>query len=233
MVFDKLPTKSTARDDIIDQIICKIKSGHIRLNDKLPSERDLALMFGVSRATVREALKSMNALGLLEVRHGGGTFIRLPELEAVKKQLEWSLYLNPAPISELVELRSLLELHMAEQAALHRTSEDIQQMQQAIDWMRESASHPEQSKKGDLMFHLAVARSSGNKLMAYLLEVTRLSLEEWFEQVLSIPEFVQQSVVEHTSILTAIQERDQVAAREEMRKHLESAEWRLRSVQDD
>ena len=225
-LFEKIPQRYTTCDVIIDQFTKMIKEGKLKVNDKIPSERHLSEQFGVGRSTVREALKSMTSMGLLEARPGDGTFIRKVDSDSIKQQLQWSFYLDSSPINELFELRMLMELKMVQNAANNRQEEHIREMEHYIDLMRSSPDTVE-NKKNDLMFHMTIAKSSGNKLMFNLLDLIRLSLEEWFENVLTDPINVTNSIEEHLLILEAIKEKNPMKAMYHMQDHLEAGEKRL------
>jgi GntR family transcriptional regulator, transcriptional repressor for pyruvate dehydrogenase complex len=228
-LFERIPQRHTASDIIIDQFTKMIKEGKLNINDKIPSERDLSEQFGVGRSTVREALKSMNSMGLLESRPGEGTFIRKVDSDSIKQQLQWSFYLDPAPVTELFQLRMLLELKMVEMAALNREEEHLLEMEQWIHSMKDD-SESIKNKKNDLMFHMTIASASGNKLMYNLLDLIRLSLEEWFELVLTEPVNVINSIDEHILILDAIREKNPTMAMYHLQTHLESGEKRLLDI---
>jgi Transcriptional regulators len=228
--FKKLPNRQTACDDIIQEFTVMIKKGLLKVNDKLPSERDLAEQFGVGRSTVREALKSMTVMGLLEARPGEGTFVRNIDSESFKQLLQWSFFLNPAPIEEMVELRTLIELRMVEKAAQYRTEDHLKKLQESIVNMKKSLTNPMESKNYDLSFHLTIGNASGNKLLFNLLELIRLSLEEWFGHVLQERDFAENTIKEHELIYEAIKNQDQAAAVQHMTTHLEAAVQRLLSI---
>lgn len=226
-VFNKLRTRQTACNDIIDEFTSLIRSGQIKVNDKLPSERELAEQFGVGRSTLREALKSMTVMGLLEAKQGEGTFVRNIDSDSIKQQLQWSFYLNPAPIQELIELRELIELKTVKQAAANRSEIDLVKIAKTNEMMEQTINNYQESKKYDAQFHMLIAEASGNKLIYNLLELTRLQLEEWFGIVLKDQANAQKTIEEHQAIFKAIENKDAQLAEKMMKIHLRHGVERL------
>lgn len=225
-MFEKIPHKNSTREVIIDQFTKMIKKGELAIGDKIPPERDLAEQFGVGRSTIREAIKSMTSMGLLVARLGEGTFVRKVDSDDIKQQLQWSLYLDPVPFNELVELRNILETETVKKATLNRTEKEIKELQYWVHAMKKNQK-TKQNKKNDLMFHMTIAKASNNKMIYNLLDLIRMSLEEWFENVLEDSTNVEDSIHEHESILEAIINKDIEKAVALMQSHLEQGEKRL------
>lgn len=225
-LFEKIPQRDSTREIIMNQFTKMIKNGELSIGDKIPPERNLAEQFGVGRSTIREAIKSMTSMGLLEARLGEGTFVKKVDSDDIKQQLQWGLYLDPAPFNELVELRMILELETVRKAALNRTQGEIIELQSWINNMKQEGQ-VQQNKKNDLMFHMTIAKASNNKMIYNLLDLIRMSLEEWFENVLKEPINVEDSIDEHQLILEAVIQQDVVQAVNAMKSHLERGEQRL------
>lgn len=225
--FKKLPTRHTVTQDIIDQFTQMIKDGALKVGDKLPPERVLSEQFGVGRSTLREALKSMASMGLIQSRQGEGTFIADIDFDSIKTPLQWSIFLNPSPINELVDLRMLLELAMVKSACENRSEKDLVLLDQSIVLMK---AESENAGNYDLMFHMTIGKASGNQLMHNLLDLIRLSLEEWFEKVLIDEQNLSNTIFEHEEILQAIREKDSKKAAKYMREHLERGTKRLMEI---
>ena len=225
-LFEKIPQRDSTREIIMNQFTKMIKNGELSIGDKIPPERNLAEQFGVGRSTIREAIKSMTSMGLLEARLGEGTFVKKVDSDDIKQQLQWGLYLDPVPFNELVELRMILELETVKKAALNRTEKEIIELQSWINKMKEEGK-VQRNKENDLMFHMTIAKASNNKMIYNLLDLIRMSLEEWFENVLKEPINVEDSIDEHELILEAVIQQDVVQAVNSMRSHLERGEQRL------
>ncbi|WP_080872588.1 FadR/GntR family transcriptional regulator [Oceanobacillus timonensis] len=225
-LFEKIPQRDSTREIIMNQFTRMIKEGELSIGDKIPPERDLTDQFGVGRSTIREAIKSMTSMGLLEARLGEGTFIRKVDSDNIKQQLQWGLYLDPAPFNELIELRKILELETVKRAALNRTEEEIAELASWIDNMQQEGQ-VHRNKQNDLMFHMTIAKASNNKMIYNLLDLIRMSLEEWFENVLKDSHNVENSIKEHQCILEAIIQQNVEQAIETMEIHLNRGEKRL------
>ena len=152
--------KNRLHEEIITQIQNKIFLGEIKDGEKLPPERNLAETFNVNRATVREALKKLEILGLVEIRHGDGIYakdyLKSGNLDLIKEMAYTNNKLNISVIRDLLEVRNIFVPNMAFFAAERRSDSDISYMQQLIS----DASMPVQEK--DINFHFAIARSSKN-----------------------------------------------------------------------
>ncbi|GGB48204.1 FCD domain-containing protein [Virgibacillus dakarensis] len=225
-LFEKIPQRDSICEMIINQFTKMIKKGELEIGDKIPPERNLAEQFGVGRSTIREAIKSMTSMGLLEARLGEGTFVRKVDSDDIKQQLQWGLYLDPVPFNELVELRKILELETVKKAALNRTEKEISEMESWINAMKKDLK-ANRNKKNDLMFHMTIAKASDNKMIYNLLDLIRMSLEEWFENVLEDPTNVENSINEHELILGSIIKQDVDQAVKYMESHLALGEQRL------
>lgn len=225
-MFEKIPQKNSTREMIMNQFTKMIKKGELKIGNKIPPERNLAEQFGVGRSTIREAIKSMTSMGLLEARLGEGTFVRRVGSDDIKQQLQWGLYLDPVPLNELVELRKILEIETVTKATLNRTEKEITELQYWINAMKKNRK-TKQNKQNDLMFHMTIAKASNNKMIYNLLDLIRMSLEEWFENVLEDPINVEESIHEHELILEAIINKDIEKAVNLMQSHLYQGEKRL------
>jgi GntR family transcriptional repressor for pyruvate dehydrogenase complex len=153
---------------ITDDLRRMIEAGLIRPGEKLGAIDQLAAKYRVGRSTVREALSHLKALGLVESRQGGGTYVRKPGLEP-HAMLEPLRHSN-AELSQVLQVRKILEVGAAELAAKHRTAGDVEKLNKLIAQMRDAVGSEELSLIYDANFHLAVARASGNAILAAMME---------------------------------------------------------------
>lgn len=140
----------------------QIKEGRYPLNEKMPAEPELMEAFGVGRSTVREAIKILANSGLLRVKQGAGTFVkRLHASEPLENRLQ------RAEISDIVEVRELLELKIVEKAAVYRTPENLAEMESFLKLRKNLArtGNTEECIRADIGFHLAVAKGCGNEIL--------------------------------------------------------------------
>lgn len=157
-------------EDIAVQIKEAILQGHLKNGDRLPNERELGSLFGVSRPTVREAIRSLEATGVVEVRRGiyGGIFIREPKPDQVGRALEALLRFRGATIGELVEFRQTFEAETAYWAAQRATTEQVDRLTFLAKKVKDAAFSSEMSWEKfielDLAFHEEVAKASQNQI---------------------------------------------------------------------
>ncbi|SHI22473.1 FadR/GntR family transcriptional regulator [Pollutimonas bauzanensis] len=204
-------------DQVRDSLLAAIRQGALKVNDRLPSENEMATTFGVSRPVIREAITSLQVLGLIASRPGSGNFVASSEVNA-------DLILGGFRTSDLSQVRKYLELPSAEQSAIRATDQQMQSLSKLLSTM-ESESDPEKRNLLDAEFHVQIAISSGNALLAKLIAGLRRLLEEESKTATAISAGRRLPVhFEHHAILEAIQSRDPAAARKAMLDHLDAVE---------
>jgi GntR family transcriptional repressor for pyruvate dehydrogenase complex len=204
----------SAAEHVRSQLIELIESRHFAVDDRLPSEADLAQSFGVSRSVIREALHSLNALGLTKSYAGKGTFVAATR---VQSQLLIGRYL-PA---QLNEVRRHLEVPAARLAAERRTQEDIDGLAALVEEF-DRADDPAERVKIDALFHIGIAKATGNPLFSRLVEDLRAVLQDQALAVSGVPGRFAQARAEHRTIFDAIRDGDAEMAGLAMRRHLDA-----------
>ncbi len=210
----------TAQKEIISKIRDLINYKNLEPGDKLPSERMLSEKFGVSRGNLREAIQSLEFYGLLKSRPQSGTFIADIGPVAMKGMLEEILRLEEPDFKSLVETRILLELKTSRLAALRRTDEDLAQMKGALDAYSTKVLNGEDAVQEDLLFHLSIAKASGNSTMNRFMLIITPEIITNFEKYHVCDEnqaFL--GIQEHTDIYEAIKIQDPKLAKEKMKIH--------------
>ncbi|MEE2753031.1 MAG: FadR/GntR family transcriptional regulator [Candidatus Latescibacterota bacterium] len=226
--------KKAISDEIVDQLIDLISRNKLAPGERLPAERDLCRQFGVGRTTLREALRSLATLGIIEGRVGEGTFISEDSSRHLEKSLQWGLLLDEKDVEDLIETRLILECQTAEAAAERAGSDDIAAISETIKALEGALYNQTRFLESDLAFHLTIAQASQNRILANLLSLTRNYLQQWIVQSLDDPNFPEGerrahlSLEEHQAILAAIDSKDSIAARERMRIHIVSSSRDLR-----
>lgn len=212
-------------EQIIEQIQGRIMEGKVRPGDKLPSERELAEQFGVSRTAVREAVKAMREKGLLEVQPGRGTFvtdITGSTIEVMRDSLGLIVKISLGNnLDKLVQVRTLLEPGIAAMAAEMATPLDLQTMQQAVDVMDTAMASTDAYVEADLAFHLALARATQNPLIPILIDPIVDLLREQRKRIFLVEGGPERGQYHHKQILAAIRQGDAATARQAMCAHLE------------
>ncbi len=208
-------------EQIVEQIERRIQRGELRPGDQLPSERELAEQFGVSRTAVREAIKALREKGLVEVYPGRGTFVADNIPQVIRQTLGMLLGRERARrISDLMEVRELLEPAIAALAAERATEEHLEAMRRAVEIMDASFDDPERFVEADLDFHLALAEGTGNPLIPLLLDPIIDLLREHRIQVFRVGGAARGQFY-HKQILEAVMRRDPEGARAAMIAHLQ------------
>jgi len=190
--------------------------------DKLPAERELAEMFGVSRSSIRDAIRSLELVGLVEPRQGAGTVVREVSAESLVNPL--TIVLARQQISELLDFRKMLEPPLAARAATHASVEDITEMEEILRRQDDKLRRRELAIEEDSEFHYNVAMASDNSVVLKVLDVLMDLLRETRERALQVEGRPQKSLAGHRRILMAIKRRDPAAAEDAMRRHIQDVE---------
>lgn len=191
---------------------------------RLPNEAEMSAMFGVSRSTVREALRVLSSQNLVVSRRGvgGGTFVARPDAEHIAEYLESSIGLlfgaDEVSVSELIDVRSCLEARAAELAAVRRTESDIEVLRETLEMERTSADVAVFEERR--AFHQTVLEASGNSLLEIMARPIFSTLRTRFLRSQAEPSFWARVTAEHEAIFRHIENRDAQGARVEMENHL-------------
>jgi GntR family transcriptional repressor for pyruvate dehydrogenase complex len=214
-VFEKLE-KVTCSQLIIDRIKQLIVERSLEPGDRLPSERELAEEFGVSRASIREAITALCALGLLRSRTGTGTYVRRNLSDSVLEPLSWAVPLAEHTGQDLVEMRKIIEPSIAALAAERATASDKEKLLQTINAMRENVGDPFAVAEADLEFHMALAEAASNQILKEIMNgLHRLLRNLIISRVLAI-ENQKMCLREHIEIYEAVIAGDADKARKTM-----------------
>jgi GntR family transcriptional repressor for pyruvate dehydrogenase complex len=147
------------------EILNSIETGQLKPGDKLPTERELTKMFGVARSTIREATSALTLLGYLEVFQGRGTFLRKDLNLGSPSDFALSDIQTVANIIDMIEVREMLECNVARLAAERADAEDIHRIRKTVIQMKATADDLESFVKHDFDFHVALAKSTGNRMI--------------------------------------------------------------------
>lgn len=216
--------KLSVSEAIVNRIRDSISRGELRPGDRLPPERDLASQLGVSRMAVREGIKVLSAMGLVEVRQGDGTFVRHVRAENLLDTRVAGSLLEAAQLLEVVEVRMALEVEMAGLAARRATAEDLEAMDASIRHMEEFLiQEGPRYLEPDLEFHAAICEAARNNSLSRVYENITDLIHHLRQHTYRVPGSGQRALASHRAILTAIRAGDEAAARQAMRQHMENA----------
>jgi GntR family transcriptional repressor for pyruvate dehydrogenase complex len=205
---------------IISKIRDLINYKNLEPGDKLPSERSLSEKFEVSRSNVRDAIQKLEFYGLLKSIPQSGTFVANIGVIAMNGMIDDILRLEEPDFKSLVETRILLELKTARLAALRRTDEDLKQMREALEAYSDKVLNGKDAVQEDLLFHLAIAKASGNSsLNALMLMITPEIITNFEKHHVCDKGMARSGIKEHQDIYNAIKNRNPMEAKEKVKVH--------------
>lgn len=213
--------------EILHGIISKIRDlmnyKNLEPGDKLPSERMLSEKFDVSRSSLREAIQKLEFYGLLISKPQSGTFVADIGQVAMNGMIEDILRLEEPDFKSLVETRILLELKTVRLAAQRRTNEDLKQMKMALEAYSEKVNNGEDAVQEDLLFHLAIAKASGNSTMnTFMLIITPEIITNFEKYHVCDKGMAFTGIQEHQDIYDAIKEQNPQLAKAKMKIHFKT-----------
>jgi len=219
------PIKSTRiYEEIVRQVKGMIAEGRLKSGDRLPPERDLSEKFVVSRTSVREALRALESLGLVEIRPGEGTFVREVSIEALIEPLALIMASQREAIGDLFEARRLLEPSIAALAAHRATPEELQEMERILEEQAREVGAGRTGFAQDAQFHAAIGAAAHNRAITRIAHALMDLLAQSREEALATPGRPTRSHEDHRRVLAAISARDEAGARRAMLDHLTAVE---------
>jgi GntR family transcriptional repressor for pyruvate dehydrogenase complex len=225
------------RTSVVDSVIEQLEGlifGGLEPGEALPSEGELAAALGVSRLTVREATRTLEARGLLEIRQGRRPRVAAPNGGLVGDFFKIAVRRDPRALLDLLDVRRALEVHIAVLAARRATKGDIADMEMSINVMRAAGDESEAFHAADVRFHENLAAASGNRMLVFLIEAFADPLRESrlrsFAGHRARGGGIEDVIQQHQAILDAVRARSPKAAADAMRDHLRQTERDLRAV---
>jgi GntR family transcriptional repressor for pyruvate dehydrogenase complex len=208
---------------IISSLKDLINFKNLEPGDKLPSERMLSEKFNVSRGNLRDALQTLEYYGLVKSIPQSGTFVADIGIIALNGMIDDILSLPAPSFKELVEARIFLELKGVKLAAIRRTTDDLVRMENALTAYSDKVIAGEDAVQEDLLFHLAIARASGNPtLNTFMLKITPEIINNFEKHHVCDKDTAFIGIEEHNAIIHAIRENDPDAAKDAMKKHFKA-----------
>jgi len=204
---------------LVERLRAHVREADLKRGDRLPPERQLAQQLGVSRASLKQAIVALEVQGLVEVRHGGGTFLRADDL-------------SPAPLAEvldrqrrlpdILDAREALEVKLAELAAERRTDDDIAAIAVGLEQMAGEVATGLPGVGGDAAFHGALTAAAHSSLLARMMQELAEDIGETRQESLSQAGRPARSLAQHREIAEAVRDLDVSGAGAAMRRHLRS-----------
>jgi GntR family transcriptional repressor for pyruvate dehydrogenase complex len=222
-----LSNRESVSTEISRKLIGYLLAGGVGPGERLPPERRLAEIFGVGRGVVREALKSLILLGLIEVRQGDGTYLKGTDTELLSQTIEWGLLLGAPRVLDLAEARRHLEVLIGGLAAERRDEAALKDLRRFLADMRNATGDADRFVAADVAFHLRVAEAAGNETLYQIMVSIRTLLQAWISRVVHAESDFAPLLDDHIPIVDAIEGRDVEAARSAIDEHLARATARL------
>ncbi len=220
--------------NIVEQIRENILAGKLKPGDRLPSEKDLSNEFGVSKASLREALRALESLGMLEVKQGmsGGAFVKEVDLETARNNMFNYIFFQNPSIGEFTQLRTLIEPQVAEIAANKITDADFEYLEDNLNRTRENMDSGPFYYDLDTKFHHRIAQISGNRLICFVIDSLKNAIVQIKLQLELDRDFSIQVYKAHMRIFDALRKRDPQNARAEMHRHIVEVDERMTAFCD-
>jgi DNA-binding FadR family transcriptional regulator len=206
------------------ELLGLIDGGTIAPGEPLPSERALMEKFKVGRPAIREAMQSLETIGLIEIRHGGRARVAEPSVgrmvDQVSATMKHLLANSPASLENLKEARATFEREMARIAAKKRSDPDLERLRAILADQRAATADPPRFRALDGLFHREIAALSGNPIFTALIDALFRWLSDFHVALVSVPGLEQLTLAEHAEILAALERSDPEAAATAMSDHL-------------
>jgi GntR family transcriptional repressor for pyruvate dehydrogenase complex len=220
-------------DQIIDRIGTLLADGVLKSGDALPSERTLSEMLKVSRTSVRQALKALDVLGVLEIRPGSRTYLSKSIKQLLVNPMKFMLLLYNVTAAELFETRKTIEVELTKLAAKNATKDDIEAMKNTLDKAGSHLDEPREYLSSEMAFHDAIIKAARNRVMeAMMASINNLLLESREKTVLLFTD-LNESLQQHIKIFEAIKKGDAKTAQQAMFDHLNKVEKMMVEVDED
>lgn len=199
----------------------------LQAGDPLPPETHLARILGVSRSSVREAVKALESLGVLETRPGKGLFVRPFSLDPILDNLAYSLLFDRDSVTELLDVREQLEVGLLPQAMRALSPGQLALLRSLVRRMQEKAARGEPFPEEDRFFHRTLSEATGNRLLVKLLDVFWIVFMRLRDRTVRVDPAPQRTWANHQRILAAIEAGDVAAAQQAMAAHFSDLHRRL------
>jgi GntR family transcriptional repressor for pyruvate dehydrogenase complex len=222
--------RTTLTASAFEQLITYVVNGDWKAGDRIPPERELCQQLGIARTSLREALKAMELIGMLESRVGDGTFV-CARSEFLSRPLLWAFTgTDHAELKDIMEAREFVERDLAGLAATRATDAELEVIAASLRTMRESVARGESILEADMAFHLAIADAAHNQVLRNAVQLLRNLIRQWIVLKLMIPDVPAKVLKQHEKIFKAIRARDAAGARKAMWDHLEETAYLVTQV---
>ncbi len=214
-------TKQSIPDSVCMQIQQLIAKRKLKAGDKLPSQRDLAEQLGVGRPAIREALKRLEAMGIVKVQHGKSSTIEKVDLSTIMGNVGSLLELAPMEVLKLLEAKEIIEFKCSELASQRATEHDLTEMKGYLEEMVKNKGNPKVHAEADYLFHFTIVKAAGHSFIIEIMKVLGKMIEKAIEETAIEDDLVgrERALRYHRSLYRAIRQKDGMKAAEVLHKH--------------
>ncbi len=214
---------------IVDSLLTLIKEKKLLPGNKLPPERELAEMMNVGRPALREALRALSIMNVIDIRPGSGAYVSTLQTEQLVEHLEFVFDLDESSIFQLFDARKTLELRTVALAAQHITEEELVELEKCLAEMT-TVTENKRREELDHHFHKLIANASRNPILSRFVSVVNRLATESRRHSYRLPGEPERAMQAHQVIIEALKARDSQAAQEAMAQHLDHAEQNLQRL---
>lgn len=218
---DQDVSRSKVSAAVFERLLVLILGGQWKEGERIPPERELSQELGVGRASLREALKALELIGMIDCRVGDGTFV-CDRSTFLSRPLLWAITgSGMTRVDELVESRLVLECEIAAFAADRATASDVGSIEAQVQRMRRGVASADLLMDADMRFHMGIAAAAHNQILLNAVQMIRSLMQQWMLVTLHVPGVGAKVHAQHQAIVDCIRAKDAAGARETMRSHLE------------
>jgi DNA-binding FadR family transcriptional regulator len=218
--LDLAVSRSSMAEQVVFKLLAHIRSGNLKAGDRLPTERDLAETIGVSRPTLREALRALIILGAIRSRQGEGMFVSELKAEELLGPLQFFLTLEGCSIDDLYDARALIEGGLARRAAQRADAADVAELARLLELQGTAVRNPPEYRRHDVAFHKRISDVAGNAFLARIAAALNVIGMEFRETASETPSVIRQSLADHERVIQAMRKHDGAAADDAMQEHM-------------
>lgn len=222
--LDQPVAKQGVAEQVTQRVLALIQSGVLKPGDRLPAERELAVQLGVGRPSLREALRALSLLGVLDIRQGDGVRVAALSPERLLQPLHFLVSLEADNLDMLFEARAVLEAGLTRLATEHLSETDLEQLKRYVDQGETVLNDPEAFLELDVAFHKVITEAAGNTLLRQIVQSLGVLTRASRSLTVNLPGVRGRSHEDHTAIYQALFARDAEAAGCAMQRHLEQVQ---------
>jgi GntR family transcriptional regulator, transcriptional repressor for pyruvate dehydrogenase complex len=216
--------QATISEDVIERILDMIREKELRPGDKLPAERELSEMLQVSRPPLREALRTLAYMNIVDIRSGSGTYVTKLDTSSLIQHLDFIYLLDQSAFSDLLVVRKINEPAIAEIAASRITDEQLALLNETMQSLRDNEHNLPLLIELDVTLHQTIIDAAGNPFLKRVMESVLYLSRVARRRTIEVDRVREQAKVDHEAIVAAINRRDPAGARQAMLTHLENIE---------